>query len=332
MSRIPVEVPTGAIRYNTDSNKTECFDGTKWWEISVSSPDLNGGGRGVFGGGNAPSKDNTIQYITMSTAGDAVDFGDLLYQQGKPFGLGSRTRGIFSGGYTPSAETDINFITISSTGNAVAFGDNTSGRWAASTCSNNTRGIMAGGASPAQTNIIDYITISQTGNAIDFGDLTIAKSHAAGGGSNGTRGIVSYSGYQDPSGNKANIDYITIASTGNAEDFGDAIKARHTVSATSNSIRCLAGGGLDPSATDMIDYIEIATKGNTTEFGDLIAARRATSSCASPIRAIWGGGGPSLTDQIQYVIIATTGDAVDFGNLNANRESGASCSNAHGGL
>ena len=50
MSRIPVEVPTGAIRYNTDSNKMECFNGTKWMQVAVSSPDLNGGARGVFGG------------------------------------------------------------------------------------------------------------------------------------------------------------------------------------------------------------------------------------------------------------------------------------------
>ena len=48
MSMIPVEVPTGAIRYNTDSNKMECFDGTKWYEISVSSPDLGAGARGLI--------------------------------------------------------------------------------------------------------------------------------------------------------------------------------------------------------------------------------------------------------------------------------------------
>ena len=51
MSIIPQEVPTGAIRYNTDSNKMECFNGTKWMEVAVSSPDLNGGDRGLFGGG-----------------------------------------------------------------------------------------------------------------------------------------------------------------------------------------------------------------------------------------------------------------------------------------
>ena len=57
MSIVPESVPTGAIRYNTDSNKMECFDGNKWWQVSVSSPDLNGGTRGFFAGGkmNSPA-------------------------------------------------------------------------------------------------------------------------------------------------------------------------------------------------------------------------------------------------------------------------------------
>ena len=333
MSIIPQEVPTGAIRFNTDSNRMECFNGTKWYQISVSSPDLDGGARGVWGGGNNPTKDNTIQYITISSTGNATDFGDLLYQQGKPFALGSRTRGIFSGGYTPSAETDINYITFSSTGNAVAFGDTAEGRWAASTCSNNTRGILAGGASPAQTNRIEYITIASTGDAKDFGDLTIKKSHTPGGMSNGHRGIISYSGNIDPSGNQANIDFISIPTTGNAQDFGDCEVPRHTVNCVSNSIRGLAGGGLDPAVTALIDYITISTLGNSQDFGDLTTARRSASACASSIRALWGAGGsPSLVDTIDFVTIMTEGDAVDFGNLDANRESSSACSNAHGGL
>ena len=79
MSIIPQEVPTGAIRYNTDSNKMECFDGTKWWQVAVRSPDLNGGVRGVWAGG---SSTNTIQYVNISTQGDAVDFGDLVTSGG----------------------------------------------------------------------------------------------------------------------------------------------------------------------------------------------------------------------------------------------------------
>ena len=51
-TNITETVPTGAIRYNTDSNKMECFNGTKWMQIAVSSPDLDGGARGLAIGGN----------------------------------------------------------------------------------------------------------------------------------------------------------------------------------------------------------------------------------------------------------------------------------------
>ena len=334
MSLPPVEIPLGAMRFNSDSQKLEYFNGDVWMQVHTFTPDLDGGSRGVWGGGNSPSQDNVIQYITISTQGDATDFGDLLWSPGKPFALASRTRGIFSGGYTPAAETDINYITISSTGNAVSFGDNTSGRWAASTVANNTRGVMAGGASPSQTNIIEYITIAQTGNAVDFGDLTIKKSHTPGGMTNSIRGIISYSGNIDPSGNQANIDFINIPTTGNAQDFGDCEVPRHTVNSCSNSIRGLAGGGLDPAVTAVIDYLTIAHTGNSTNFGDLTTARRSASACSSSIRALWGGGGgsPSVVDTIDYVTIMTEGNAIDFGNLTSIRESSSACSNAHGGL
>ena len=97
MSIIPVEVPTGAIRYNTDSNKMECFNGTKWMQVSVSSPDLDGGARGLFqGGGTSGVEGNTIDYITIATAGNAVDFGDTTDTQYEGGATSSRTRGVIA--------------------------------------------------------------------------------------------------------------------------------------------------------------------------------------------------------------------------------------------
>ena len=48
MSFIPQEIPTGAVRYNTDSNKMEVYIGSTWMEVAVSTPNLDGGARGVF--------------------------------------------------------------------------------------------------------------------------------------------------------------------------------------------------------------------------------------------------------------------------------------------
>ena len=83
MSINPREIPTGAVRYNTDSNKMEVYIGSTWMEVSVSSPNLDGGARGVMAGGSndTPSSDtnyNVIQKVEILSSGNAVDFGDLL--------------------------------------------------------------------------------------------------------------------------------------------------------------------------------------------------------------------------------------------------------------
>ena len=80
MSINPVEIPTGAVRYNTDSNKMEVYIGDTWMEVAVSSPNLDGGVRGIFAGGwrNSPStaRSNVIEFVTISTTGNTTDFGD----------------------------------------------------------------------------------------------------------------------------------------------------------------------------------------------------------------------------------------------------------------
>ena len=54
----------------------------------------NAGSRGIFGGGYTPSASlNVIEFITMATAGNAVDFGDLTLARGGPFGSCDRYEG-----------------------------------------------------------------------------------------------------------------------------------------------------------------------------------------------------------------------------------------------
>ena len=332
-------IPTGAIRYNTDSNKMECFNGTKWMQIAVSSPDLNGGARGVFAGGNNPTT-NTIEYITISSTGNGTDFGDLAGDaRWGPKGLGSRTRGIIAAGYNNNPNTfynTIEYITISSTGNSADFGDLVTGVYNPASLSSATRGIYAGGAnlSPtpfAESNEITYITIASTGNSIDFGNLTVVREVPGGNVASPTRGIVA--GGDSPS-EVNSMDYITIATTGNALDFGDLTLARIETAGFSNATRGLFACGGDPY-TDTIDYITIATTGNAADFGDTINSPRALGGVASPTRGIVAGGTPdasTLLNTIQYVSIATAGDAVDFGDLITARRDFASLSNGHGGL
>ena len=126
MSLTPREIPTGAVRYNTDSNKMEVYIGSTWMEVAVSTPNLDGGGRGVMGGGAVPSPTarNAIHFITISTSGDPTDFGDLTQQRSQLGASASRSRAVFVGGFwNPSTVNNIDFITISSTGNATDFAD-----------------------------------------------------------------------------------------------------------------------------------------------------------------------------------------------------------------
>ena len=51
MSLPPVEIPLGAMRFNSDSQKLEYWNGSAWFQIQTFSPTLEGGARGVFFGG-----------------------------------------------------------------------------------------------------------------------------------------------------------------------------------------------------------------------------------------------------------------------------------------
>jgi len=86
--------------------------------------------------------------------------------------------------------------------------------------------------------------------------------------SSSIRGV--FAGGRDvPQTNTNIIDFITIASAGNAQDFGDLTQARREVGSCSSSTRGVFGGGQTPTTVNTIDYITISTIGNATDFGDL---------------------------------------------------------------
>ena len=69
------------------------------------------------------------------------------------------------------------------------------------------------------------------------------------------------------------MDYVTIASTGNATDFGDLLSAYTNPATSSNSTRGILTGGTSPESNNTIQYITIASTGNATNFGDLTVTR-----------------------------------------------------------
>ena len=206
---------------------------------SSGGGDVPTGDRGVFGGGAAGSKSNVIDYITISSAGDATDFGDLTVARYtlSATSNGTTGRGVFGGGYEEGGPYSnvIDYITISSTGDATDFGDLTGTRIYLAATSNGTtgRGVFGGGYSASYSNVIDYITISSTGHATGFGDLTVARYGLAATSNGSTGRGVFGGGYTGPASNV--IDYITISSTGDATDFGDLTVARGDLAATSGA-------------------------------------------------------------------------------------------------
>ena len=82
-------------------------------------------------------------------------------------------------------------------------------------------------------------------------------------------------GESKPSVTRINtIHFLTIASTGNATDFGDHTDSRRSFGACNNSIRAVYGGGNTPSGTlNTLSFVTIATTGNGQDFGDLTLGR-----------------------------------------------------------
>ena len=138
--------------------------------------DGGGRGRGVFCGGETPSKVNILDILTISTRQDAVDFGDLSEVKSNPSAAGNSTRGVVFGGENPSVSSKIDFFTFSSLGGANDFGDMVEARRGAANnaSGNEIRGITGGGnpgSSPNDSDLIEFINFASTGDASSFGDL-----------------------------------------------------------------------------------------------------------------------------------------------------------------
>jgi len=242
--------------------------------------------RGLFAGGYSASlpytASNIIEYITISSTSNAVDFGDLTVGRERIASTSNSTRGLFAGrGLDPSTVSNIiDYVTIASVGNALDFGDLIEGRSRFSGCSSPTRGVFGGGGNYSTSlNTIDFITISSTGNAVDFGDLLVGRQWISSC-SNSIRGLFA-GGIVPPTASQNVIEYITIATTGNAIDFGDLTLGRYALSACSSAIRGVFGGGNSvPLQTNTIDYVTISSTGNAQDFGDLSGIRSMLMSCS----------------------------------------------------
>ena len=183
---------------------------------------------------------------------------------------------------------------------------------------------------------MDFFNISTTGNSTDFGDLS-ADIYAVGTTASSTRGVV-FGGYggSPHSANSDEIQFVTIASQGNAQDFGNLTQGRSYPCTSGNQTRAVMVGGGSPSGNKQVmDYVTIASTGNAVDFGDMTTTTNNSSDggCGNATRGISHQRATDLNGTFFHFNIATTGNAAEFSdNINSGNNTLAGGSNAVRGL
>ena len=330
----------GMMRFNTDLNTLEFYDGHEWRQFNYQSDVQNSPGnrgRGVWMCGLSPNYNDTIGFINIQTKGNEQAGGVSVHgSAANRAGCASRTRGVWAGEQSPGGYTgDMDYITMASVGNSIDFGDLSQARATyGGSFSSSTRGVWAGGynntLSPSTSvNTMDYVQIGTLGTALDFGDMRQKQyNHTAA--SSPTRGFI----FAGSLGDGNEIQMSTIASKGETMmEVGVTAVTTSSMAACANSVRAVIFGG-SPSIP-MIQRFDMTSQGNTNVFGDLSEGRMLGAAVADGTRAVSvSGRNPSNVNIIEFVQIATGGLAEDFGDMTEGdgRQKFMACSDSHGGL
>ena len=355
---IGIEVAAGNL---TDSNGDFIYtfkwsDGinfvTKAVTINYSPSAFTGvdwnGSRGVSVGGETNDYLNNIDYFSITTLGDAQDFGDLSTEKSKLVVMSSAQRGVVAGGHGASTNqggpgyfiTAMEYFSFGTPSNTTSFGNLIVGSHDAMGGSNGTRGIYAGGDGSTGTtplSTIQYITIDTPSNSTQFGNMT-SNTHMSSTTSDDTY-LGFLQGYKEINGGFAYVDgntWITMDTTGNSTDTGELYPFGHGnggKGVCSDRTYGVVFGGNQGSPgsswNNEIRYLTIATKSDGSDFGDVInpaLAHNGQTSHAQTKRGLAVGGfynpGTVEVDTIQYITIDTPGNAQDFGDLTDAKDYG----------
>ena len=221
-------------------------------------------------------------------------------------------------------DTTIDYVTTASTGNSYDFGDVNLSKKDTTGMSSGTYGATFGGYSgySGTGDDINYVTISSAATSQTWGNILSSTDTGDGGSlSNATRGV----GYSASRSGSNVIEYITWASTGDTEDFGDLSRSSYSEGGnTEDTVRVVIwlGGFESPNyGSRTMEYITVASTSNTADFGDVERFVKRVQCFSNGTRGEhWGGyhhDGSSfiLNDQIEYITIATLGNSQDQGNL-----------------
>ena len=137
----------------------------------------------------------------------------------------------------------------------------------------------------------------------------------------GARGRGVFAGSATPSITNV-MDFVVIATTGNAQDFGDLDTVWYNTGGCASATRGIWFPGYDGSTSvSSIYYLTISSKGGVNDFGDTLnASRNHSGAVSNDVRGVRAEGYntviSSRTDVLEFITLATTGDSTSFGNLN----------------
>ena len=313
--------------------------------------------------GNLTDSDGDFVYTFKWS--DGVSFVSKAVTIGySPAGGGAPAEGTFYGnrafymsGSGASDYTDIDYWDMTTAGNASKFGDMSPGYVTYSgAASNNTRAVLMGGTGSSTAfgdtyagyglDEIFYITCATLSNSSSFGSLPRRTGAPAVEG-DGTYAVCAGGGTLAASNQAstdvdvANMEYVTIDTTGNSTTRGNLTLARAYAAAASNGTTMVIGGGyysqhssapggLQYNYYDRIDYHVVANYTSCSDFGDLLSAKvfLAAAGTGGGDRALFMGGqdigsptsGSSYvsgtkSERIEYITVSSPSNATDFGDL-----------------
>ena len=166
----------------------------------------------------------SIQSVTIATAGNATAWsGTLTVSRKSGAAASDGTKGFFMGGTTnySDSKNEIDYVTIATDANATDWGDLATGRRHNSACGNKDR-ILVGAGQDSNGNTsasIEYINPASASNGYSFGNLVSGYyyGHAA---CNETKAVFSNGSHS--SGYSQMMQIVTIATTGNASNWGNS--------------------------------------------------------------------------------------------------------------
>lgn len=302
------------------------------------------GDRALFGDGQAVGGLGKIDYIDITTTGNATHFGNFQTTTtnviNHQVSVSGGTRIVFheqstNAGSSNSYQT-LSKVAPATAGNATDFGDAYNYTYGSGAASNGTLGLFVGGwgrpgansgATAAPLNTMEYITIATAANATAWGStLSSGRYGVDGSGISNTDKALFGGGANSSYAAQNVIDSFTWTTGSSATDFGDLTNSiLDSASCQSDTRGIWSGGttGLITNANNVIQYVTIANAGNATDFGDLSTGKSRHSGASNLTRGVFAGGisaANAEVNTIEYITIANTGNATDFGDLQSTKD------------